>query len=327
MSKVNPTLIGAFVLSAIAMLVAAVLVLGSGKMFKHTYTFVLFFKSDVEGLRVGAPVKFKGVEVGTVKEILLALPNAPEPTAQVGAYGQLVIPVLVELDANRITKLGATKVDLNDPQTVPALIRAGLRAQLATESLLTGLLYIALAVRPDTSPQMILSPGTHYQEIPTIPTTMETVQGQAMHVLAKLQTVDVAAALTALVDAAQSIKQRVNSPDVDVAIRATIPALQNIGDAAQSVRLLANDLHTQAGPLAENLRATAKKTDLAVNQAHLAFSSIETSFQPGSPLTYKMNNTLDDVSSAARAVRQLADYLEQNPSALIRGRSDAQASK
>ena len=77
MSKVDPAIIGAFVVSAIAILVGAVLVLGSGKLFRHTHTFVLFFKTDVEGLRIGAPVKFKGVRVGVVKQIVLALSQCP----------------------------------------------------------------------------------------------------------------------------------------------------------------------------------------------------------------------------------------------------------
>jgi paraquat-inducible protein B len=327
MTKSNASIIGAFVLSALAILVAAVLLLGSGKMFQRTYTFVLFFKSDVEGLRVGAPVKFKGVEVGAVKEIRLALPNAPEPTIQAGGFGEIHIPVLIELEPDRITQLGAKRVNLDDPKTMPALIKAGLRAQLATESLLTGLLYIALDIRPDTPPHLILPWDSSYQEIPTIPTTLQTVQTQAMHVLAKLQTVDLAAVVTGLVEAAQSIKQRVNSPDVSTAIRTIAPVLRDIGGAARRVEALAKGLHGETAPLAQHLRSTADKTDLAVNQADLAFRSIQSNLEPGSPLTYKLNNTLDELSSAARAVRQLADYLEQNPSALIRGRNSAQPAK
>jgi paraquat-inducible protein B len=258
--------------------VAALLALGSSKMFQHTYTFVLFFKSDVEGLRVGAPVKFKGVEVGSVKEIRLALKNIPGPTDQPLGFGEIQIPVLIELYPDRITQLGLKRVDLDDPKTVPALVRAGLRAQLATESLLTGLLYIALDIRTDTPPDLVLPPDSNYQEIPTIPTTLETVQAQAMRVLAKLQTIDVAAALTALVDSAQSIKQRVNSADVEAAVRATPPALRDIGGAARSLEVLANGLHGETGPVAQHLRSTAEKTDLAVNQADLAFKTIQTNY-------------------------------------------------
>ena len=142
-----------------------------------------------------------------------------------------------------------------------------------------------------------------------------------MRVLAKLQTVDVAATLTALVDAAQSIKRRVNSPDVEAAVRTITPVLHDIGDAARSVEMLADGLHRKTGHLAHDLHSTAQKTDIAVDQADVALRNIRTSLDPGSPLTYKLNNTLDDVSSAARAVRQLADYLEQNPSAVLRGRN------
>jgi paraquat-inducible protein B len=320
MSKVNPAIIGAFVISAIAILVGVVLVLGSGKLFRHTHTFVLFFKTDVEGLRIGAPVRFKGVRVGVVKQIVLALPNAPEPASEVGTYGELVIPVLIELDADRITRLGARKVDLDNAQTMPALIKAGLRAQLGLESLVTGVRYIALDIRPHAPAQTILPPGSQYQEIPTIPATLDTVQQQATRVLAKLQTVDLAAALTSLADAARSIQQRVNSPEMEAALRAARPVLHDVGDATRSLKVLADGLHRETGPLVRDLHSTGEKTDHAVDEAILAFGSIRTNLEPGSPLTYKLNNTLDDVSSAARAVRQLADYLEQNPSAVLRGR-------
>jgi paraquat-inducible protein B len=320
MSKVNPAIIGAFVVSAIAILVGAVLVLGSGKLFRHTHTYVLFFKTDVEGLRIGAPVKFKGVRVGVVKQIVLALPNALEPASEVGEYGQLVIPVLIELDSDRITSLGARKVDLDNAQTMPALISAGLRAQLGLESLLTGVRYIALDIRPHAPAQTILPPGSQYQEIPTIPATLETVQEQATRVLAKLQTVDVAAALTSLVDTARSIQQRVNSPEMEAALSGARPALRDVADAARRLKVLADGLHRETGPLARDLHSASEKTDHAVDEANLAFASIQTNLEPGSPLTYKLNNTLDDLSSAARAVRQLADYLEQNPSAVLRGR-------
>jgi paraquat-inducible protein B len=259
---------------------------------------------------------------------VLALPA--EPVSEVGTYGELVIPVVIELNADRITRLGARKLDLNNPQTMPALIKAGLRAQLGLESLVTGIRYIALNIRPDTPAQTILPPSSHYQEIPTIPATFETVQEQATQVLAKLQTVDIAAALTSLVDAARSIQRRVDSPEMEAALRGTRPALHDVGDAARSLKVLADGLNRETGPLVRDvhstvraLHSTSEKTDHVVDQANLAFGSIQTDLEPGSPLTYKLNNTLDDVSSAARAVRQLAEYLEQNPSAVLRGRGGA----
>ena len=75
--KISPTLIGVFVVGALALIVIAILVFGSGRLFRQSRDFVLYFDNSVNGLRVGAPVKFKGVEVGSVKDIRLQLGTGP----------------------------------------------------------------------------------------------------------------------------------------------------------------------------------------------------------------------------------------------------------
>ena len=79
-TKVSPTLIGAFVIGAVALIVIAILLLGSGRLFRQTRDFVLYFDNSVNGLRVGAPVKFKGVEVGSVKTSGYSLKKARKLT-------------------------------------------------------------------------------------------------------------------------------------------------------------------------------------------------------------------------------------------------------
>ena len=141
--RANPAYVGAFVIGAIALAVVGVALLGSGKLFRQTHEFVCFFDGNVNGLNVGAPVKFKGVAIGEVKQILLSLNAASGPTT-VGNTSVVKIPVLIELDEGRILKRGATYINVGNPAGMRLAISRGLRAQLATESLLTGLLYIDL---------------------------------------------------------------------------------------------------------------------------------------------------------------------------------------
>ena len=76
--KISPAVIGAFVLGAVALIIIAILVFGSGRLFRQTREFVLYFDNSVNGLRIGAPVKFKGVEIGSVKDIRLQLEKDKE---------------------------------------------------------------------------------------------------------------------------------------------------------------------------------------------------------------------------------------------------------
>ena len=98
MSKpANKRLIGIFVLGAITLLVIAVVVLGSGKLFRKTVKAVCFFEGSVGGLDVGAPVVFNGVRIGSVIDVVLRY-NTTDLTT--------TIPVHIELDTQRVETIG-----------------------------------------------------------------------------------------------------------------------------------------------------------------------------------------------------------------------------
>ncbi|HEV2171457.1 MAG TPA: MlaD family protein, partial [Candidatus Binatus sp.] len=134
--RVNPATVGAFVLGGVALILAAVVAFGSGNLFRTMHEFVIFFPGDINGLRVGAPVKFKGVEIGQVKRIKLRLDQQVDPQNN-RLLAEVRIPVVIELDEDKIVSHGST-LDLSDPHTIPNLIREGMRAQLGSDSFVTG---------------------------------------------------------------------------------------------------------------------------------------------------------------------------------------------
>ena len=148
MSKqVSPTLIGSFFLAALGLVIIAILMFGGGSYFKKHHQFVLFFhtENNLNGLNVGAPVKLEGVKIGEVKEVALLL---DEKTLEV------VKPVVIELDYSNIindddddTDFESKDGDAHDKST-KNFIKKGLKAQLKTQSLLTGLLYIEFQFTP-----------------------------------------------------------------------------------------------------------------------------------------------------------------------------------
>jgi len=97
----------------------------------------------VNGLRVGAPVKFRGVDIGTVDAILLSLSGLdiqrknPSPNVK--------IPVVIDIDSKKIESRGAED-DLSDPAVMRHAIALGLRGTLNMQSFVTGVLYIDLDI-------------------------------------------------------------------------------------------------------------------------------------------------------------------------------------
>jgi phospholipid/cholesterol/gamma-HCH transport system substrate-binding protein len=311
--RVSPTLIGAFVLGAVVLAVMAVVLIGSGRYFHRTAPFVLYFPGSVNGLRVGAPVKFRGVEIGSVEDIRLQL----QPDQSVYR-----IPVIIGLDPEKITSLGGSETILNSSAEYQSAIDGGLRGQLQTESFLTGVLFVALDYFPDSPATLVQLPRTgkfHYREIPTEASSTEKARTAVSEVLTKLAASD----LVGLVDSARQtlseLHQLVGSPDLKLTIRSLGAVAGRLGQAAGSVSQMATGLDSNVSGLTQDLRQTSVTATAMMAQAGKVLQHTDAIIND-SPLMYQLTRTLEEVSAAARSVRQLTGYLERNPSSVIFGR-------
>jgi paraquat-inducible protein B len=175
MTRANPAVVGGFVVGAIALIVVGLLLFGGTGWFVQHNRYIAYFPGSVKGLQVGAPVDFRGVTIGEVTEIRV-LYDPQKVSAR--------IPVIMELDPTRIELTGRQGVE-TQPQDVERLIEAGFRAQLQSQSLLTGLLFVNLDFYPDKPPR--LAGGDEpYPEIPTIPSDLEQLQQTAGDVAARM---------------------------------------------------------------------------------------------------------------------------------------------
>jgi paraquat-inducible protein B len=150
-------------------------------------------------------------------------------------------------------------------------------------------------------------------EIPTVPTALERVQMQASEFLMKLSSVDFAALAESAREALDGVKTLVNSPKLRSAVDGLDGAVTNLDAAIGDIRRLAGGLETQVLPLGARLRATADKADASLD-------GVRVLLEPGSPLTYQLGRTLEELAGAARAVRTLAESLERDPAVLVRGK-------
>jgi paraquat-inducible protein B len=310
--RANPATIGAFVVGAIMLAVAGVLVFGSGRLFKHTSKYVCFFSGSVDGLNIGAPVRIKGVEIGSVVDIRLRL---PEQAPQMTSAQALRVPVTIEIDNERVVAVGGqARPDIKQ------LIDRGLRAQLNAQSLVTGLLFVQLDFHPETPATFILPPDSKVAEIPTMPTAMEQVQSAAENLFRRLQEVHVEDLVKSLAQAVDTIKTVVATPELKQALQALPATVANLNQTVTSFRELSVRLDTKGGPLLDSLKGTSDKGGAALDQARVTLQTVGEFVEPESPLSTRLSGSLQEVSEAARALRLLANLLERNPSVLVRGK-------
>jgi phospholipid/cholesterol/gamma-HCH transport system substrate-binding protein len=330
--KISPTLIGGFVLGALALLVIAVIAFGSGRLFRKAKEFVVYFDRDVNGLNIGAPVKFKGVEVGSVKNILLQLDQSLEVPS---------IPVLFEIDLKKITSRGGTLTLLEDPAALKVAIDRGLRAQLRTESLVTGVLYIGIDLFPGTPVKFVQAAGSKYPEIPAVPTTLERVEVTAGEILAKLSEVDFKGMMDSVSRAVDGVGQLVNSPALKSALQRLDQMMPKIDEAIAEIRKTTGNLDGNITTLSANFQQTSdaargamqqasltmKQTDAALKEAEAAMINIRGISDPDSVTFYELGRSLREVSAAARSLRLLSDSVQRNPRSLIFGKPDMREGK
>jgi phospholipid/cholesterol/gamma-HCH transport system substrate-binding protein len=334
--KISPTLIGVFVVGAVALMVIAILVFGSGRLFRQSKDFVLYFDNSVNGLHIGAPVKIKGVEIGSVKDIRLQLEQSKEPK----------IPVIVELDLEKFSARGAASAVATamDPEALnKAIVDRGLRGQLEMESLVTGLLFISLDFFPGTPITLVQSTKGDYKypEIPTLPTSLEQAKDAATRIINKLEEIDFKELGGNVEATLKGVNRTVNSPEIESVLRSLAQVMPKIDKAVVSINTLSNDVDGKLSSLSDNLAQTSdatrqamnqaanalKQTDAALKAAEGAMTNIKDVIDPESPTFYEIGKSLREVSAAARALRLLGNYIERNPRALIFGKPENQEGK
>jgi len=315
--RVSPAVIGAFVVASFAILVVALIVVGSGRMFTRPIRFICMFQGNLNGLKVGAPVKVRGVQIGTVAEIKLKL--SPSEGRLRPGITELRLPVIVDLDRSQLLARGGTGAAL-ERAGFDEMVKQGMRAQLNTESLLTGLLYIDLDIHPGAPMNLALEPGGRYREIPTVQTNLEQIQERLTKALDKFEKIDFQALVVSITDAANSIKTLTGSPELKATLESLKGTIANLNQAVVSARDLINNANSKVGPLVADIRESSDEANKTMKETRAALVNLQQALDPDSPLAVHLNQTLDSLTETSRSLGEFTDYLQRNPGALVRGR-------
>lgn len=307
----HPRRVGLFVLGALALAVVGVVVLGGGRFFLSRHRFVSYFSpSAVIGLRVGSPVRFRGIPVGEVRAMHLTLGRSDRVIA--------AVPVEYELDERRIARdvpgfaISGTLVD--------TLIGLGLRARLMSESFVTGQKYVDLEFLPEVPAQLVRDPQLSILEIPAVPQPGSDLQSEVTELLHEIAAVD----FQGLLGQMDSALRHVNALFGDIQAKRLADdarhALTSLARASDTLSVVASRTSAEITPAVEAFRDRVARLDSTLDQVDSTLAAARLALDPESPALIRLQETMNDLSSAAQSLQSLTEYLERNPSALLRGR-------
>jgi len=328
-SKLSPSVIGAFVVGAMALALIALLSFGGLSLFSQPERFVVYFDESVHGLDLGSPVKLRGVRVGRVVGLSVRYD---------AAKNHAVAAVVCELNRNIITDSRGSPIDVSKRGVFQDMIDHGLRAQLGVVGLATGLLFVELDY---LSPEQYPAPPVNFTEmkyavVPAVRSLTSEYQASFSEILNNLKKVDfegLVENLKSLVadtrkqldgadvkglvnqwkDAGAAVKDLASSPDAK-------QAFANLNAAITELRGVLAKLDTQVTPAGENLTATLQEARSALERFNAAAASAQHFIEAQGWVGDQAAQTLQQLGDAADAVRRLADFLERNPNALVVGK-------
>jgi len=297
-----------------------VLIFSSGTLFHPLQRSILYFDGSLKGLDVGAPVKFRGVTIGKVDQILIRHNQANNDYA---------MPVIIAVDKKLAQSKSDEHLRIDSQAHLDENISRGFRGRLDAESLVTGVLYVSLDVVPDAPPPVLHQLRPQYSEIPTIPSEVQ----QLLANLHRLDLPGISQKLNALLTRADTSLGQLDIAQINAGVTnllgaanqlVTTPDLTNSVIAARRALNRAEQLLARVDgrvdPLADSVTSTlsdAQKTLADVRRVLQNLSGVigtDTSFHSD------LSQALEQLANASRAVADLAEFLQRNPDALLTGR-------
>lgn len=261
----------------------------------YSQRYILYFDSSVRGLSRGAPVEFNGIRVGTVESVDLEY---------VVNQRSFRVPVEVTLEPERVRIVGGRLGDIDPQETVETLIDNGLRARLKTGSFITGQLFVDLSMHPVSPARYLGNEQGKLPELPTLPQKLDEIANSLTSLLEKVETFPIEEIGIRLLGTVEGMENIVTSPALN-------NGMVSLQQAAAGISTLVTNLDASVLP----------STQAALDAAREALGGVRDVTAPTSPVRYNLEQALKELGATARSLRELTDFLEQNPSALILGKS------
>jgi phospholipid/cholesterol/gamma-HCH transport system substrate-binding protein len=290
-TRASYILVGTFVLGFLVAAFAAVIWLAGVDLDERSQEYDIFFEGSVSGLKVGNPVRYRGIPVGIVRDMRINPDNVEE------------VQVTIEV-----------------PESTP--IKEDATASLEFQGV-TGVAYVQISGGSNEAPRLAKASGGDRPVIPSTPSQIQEVIEQAPELINQfIGLVDEARGImneenrrnleTTLANLAQfSGAMADSSGDIQATLAETASAIQQLrGTAAEAETVLAT-LSQRGDGIADRLETTLDNANGLAEEAGRLVAELR-------PVVQSAGETFDSVGAVADDVRPHAGPIAEQAEAALR---------
>ena len=264
--------------------------------------YVTYFPGPVKGLTPGLAVTMKGVPVGRVRDVRLRYVPQTATLETPVTFG--IDPRKLELPVTDATSIVDLRGSMND--ALSKLVAKGMRATIASSLVLPGASGVSL--------EMVGKPGTArlvMGEPPIVPAassgnSVDAALASLGRIAGRIENLPIEEIAGHLRNTAARMDTLVNDP-------ALSESVQRLNRSLAEIEKVATVTRENIGPIAQSLKNAATAAEAAAGRAEQLMGS-------ASRQNYDLGNLVKELTRAAEAVRALAEYLTENPDAVLKGR-------
>lgn len=265
--------VGLFVLATLALLIAFVIILGAGALFRQNVLMETYLDESVQGLDVGSPVKHRGVKIGSVDSISF-VQNEYITDLESEDYSNYGRYVVVKMSIPGILKaIPIKEID----KSIKKMIQEGLRVRLASQGI-TGTAYLEVDyLPPEKNPPLPISwqPKNHY--IPSAPSTISRFSASLDDFFDKLEGTDIRSLLNNVDKLLNNLNQEVEQAKLAQLSREGTLLLAELRETNKSLKAVISSPEMQSSPakldkVLTQMNVTTKRLDTILSSNQNDFS-------------------------------------------------------
>lgn len=329
---IHHSIIGAFILGALALIIGSLIAFSSFSFSKKNYPFIVYITDSINGLDIHSDVKFRGVKIGSVKDILFLQYDKN--------IKDISIPVVIEIESKFVESRFPEIQEKPFEEVLQVAIKNGLRARIQQSNILTGLLHIDINFLDDPCPPIFRERSkSGLPEIPTVSSNTTQMVNSVSTILQNLSKVDFESISLQLKETSKKIEVGVSAIEFkkinDSLVSAThsadkILSSQELESAIKNAYALTKNANTLSEKLASNINPLSKEFNKTAGELRTTLNEIDKTMRifqsamqsPQSTIGQDFSAALEQINDAARSVRALSDYLQRNPNSLLLGKPE-----